>query len=91
MDYLAIKDLKKPKAVRERLVEEREIILTKDGSPFALLVSVDPDSVEEQLVEIRRALFSAAVMRARRRAVQGVADADIAREVRASRARRVRR
>jgi hypothetical protein len=68
MDYLAVKDLKRPKAVRETLHKERQVVLTKDGRPFAILVEVDPDGVEDALREVRRAMFSSAVGRARRRA-----------------------
>jgi antitoxin (DNA-binding transcriptional repressor) of toxin-antitoxin stability system len=73
MDYLAIKDLKKTKILREKLKKEREIILTKDGQPFALVVGVSPDAVEESLDEVRRAMFSIAVLRARRRAAKAPA------------------
>jgi antitoxin (DNA-binding transcriptional repressor) of toxin-antitoxin stability system len=70
MDYLAIKDLKKTRILREKLEKEREIILTKDGQPFALVVGISPDAVEESLDEVRRAMFSIAVMRARQRAAK---------------------
>lgn len=88
MDYLAIKDLKKPKMVREKLVAERELVLTRDGSPFAVIVSVEPDAVEDAIGEIRRALFSTSVARIRRRAAGAITAADVAREVRAVRGRR---
>ena len=67
MNYVAVKDLKQMKVVRERLGKERELVVMKDGTPFALLVGIEPDAVEESLAEIRRALFSTAVMRARNR------------------------
>lgn len=89
MDYLAIKDLKKTKVVRERLEQERELIVTKDGTPFALLVGISPGEVEEAVREIRRALFSAAVVRARRRAAGRAPTAgEIEKEIKASRAER---
>ncbi len=69
MSYIAIKDLKKTRSLREKLEKERELILTKDGQPFALIVGISPDAVEESLDEVRRAMFSTAVMRARQRAV----------------------
>ncbi len=86
MNYLAIKDLKKTKAVREKLGQEHELIVTKDGEPFAVLVSVSPDSVEESVSEIRRAMFSAAVMKARGR-IRGAPPSaeDIQREIGRSR------
>jgi hypothetical protein len=89
MDYLPIKDLKKTKAVRERLASEHELVVTKDGTPFALLVEVSPDTVEESVSEVRRALFSMAVMRARERArKQPPAAGEVEREIARSRAER---
>ena len=89
MDYLPIKDLKKTKAVRERLASEHELVVTKDGTPFALLVEASPDTVEESVAEVRRALFSTAVMRARERARSRPAAAkDVEREVARSRTER---
>ena len=67
MSYIAIQDLKRMKAVREKLEKERELVVMKDGKPFALLVGIEPDAVEESLAEIRRAMFSTAVMRVRNR------------------------
>jgi len=69
MGYLAVKDLKKTRFLRERLEKERELILTKDGQPFALIIGIQPENVERSLAEIRRAKFSAAVMGARQKAV----------------------
>jgi len=89
MDYLAIKDLKKTKILREKLEKEREIILTKDGKPFVLVVGVSPDAVEESLDEVRRAMFSIAVLRARRRAAKGpVSEKEINNEILKSRKNR---
>jgi antitoxin (DNA-binding transcriptional repressor) of toxin-antitoxin stability system len=86
MSYLAIKDLKKTRLLREKLEKERELILTKDGQPFALIVGIPPDDVEGSLREVRRALFSGAVMRARKRALDSPAtDAEIGAEIRKSR------
>ncbi len=69
MGYIAIKDLKKTRSLREKLDKERELILTKDGQPFALMIGISPDNVEESLNEVRRARFSTAVMRARKKAI----------------------
>lgn len=70
MVYMAIKDLKKTREVRARLDAEGELILTKDGQPFAMLVGIDADSAEDSLREVRRALFSSAVLRGRRKAAE---------------------
>ena len=68
MSYMAVKDLKKTRFLRERLEKERELILTKDGQPFALIIGIAPENVERSLAEIRRARFSTAVMGARQKA-----------------------
>lgn len=70
MVYMAVKDLKKTKEFREKLDAEGELILTKDGQPFAMLVGIDADSAEDSLREVRRALFSSAVLRGRRKAAE---------------------
>ena len=74
MSYMAVKDLKKTRFLRERLEKERELILTKDGQPFALIIGIQPENVESSLAEIRRAKFSAAVMGARRKTVSSPLD-----------------
>lgn len=68
MSYIAVKDLKRPRELRETLEREREVIVTKDGRPFALMLGVEAEDADETLREVRRALFSSAVLRARRRA-----------------------
>ena len=68
MDYLAVKDLKKTRDLWQKLDRERELIITRDGKPSALMISVSPETVDDALREIRRALFSAAVGRARKQA-----------------------
>ena len=68
MSYIAIKDLKNSRSLREKLKKERELILTKDGQPFGLLIGITTDDLEESLREVRRAMFSKAVARARKKA-----------------------
>ncbi|MCP4577174.1 MAG: hypothetical protein GY846_12905 [Deltaproteobacteria bacterium] len=69
MSDMAVKNLKKTRFLRERLEKERELILTKDGQPFALIIGIEPENVERSLAEIRRAKFSTAVMGARQKAI----------------------
>lgn len=90
MDYLAAKDLKKTKKLWEKLASERKLVITRDGKPSALMISVSPETVEEALREIRRALFSTAVSRVRKRAeMEGsLADEAIAAEIDQSRKER---
>ena len=87
MNYLAVRELKKTSELWERLASEREPVITRDGRPAALMVRVTPETVEESLREIRRARFSGAVSRVRRRAEkQGIpGDSTIAAEIDRSR------
>ena len=51
------------------------MVITRHGKPSALMISVSPETLEESLREIRRALFSVAVSRMRRRAeTEGIPD-----------------
>lgn len=67
MSYMAVENLKNSREVLEKLEMERELILTRDGKPCAILVGVSENSVESDMASIRQALFSSAVSNARRR------------------------
>jgi hypothetical protein len=41
MNLIAIKDLKQPRRLKERLLAEKELLLTSDGRPVAVLINVD--------------------------------------------------
>ena len=91
MTSVAVKDLKRPRELRDTLDQEGEIVVTKDGQPFAIMVGVDADGADDALREVRRALFSSAVLRARRQAREAPAtEADVEAEVRAVRSGRSR-
>ncbi len=68
MSYVTVKDLKQTRNLWKQLDEKRELVITRDGKPCAILVGVNADSCDESLAEIRRGLFSAAVSRIRRQA-----------------------
>jgi len=38
-----------PKQLREKLIEEGELVVTNNGEPFALMLDVQPDQIEETL------------------------------------------
>lgn len=69
MSYLTVKDLKQTRDLWRQLSVERELVITRDGKPCAILVEVNSESCDESLAEIRRGLFSAAVSRIRRKAI----------------------
>ena len=89
MTAIAVKDLKRPRELRDTLEREREVVVTKDGRPFAIMIGIDAEGADDALREVRRALFSSAVLRARRRAREApISKTEIAAEVKAVRRRR---
>ena len=68
MSYMQVKDLKKSRELWQRLERDRELVITCDGQPRAIMIGIEPDELEAALPEIRRALFSTAVGRVRERA-----------------------
>ena len=70
MDYLAVKDLKKTAELWRLLQSQKELVITRDGKPCAVMIGVTPEAVEETVREIRRSLLALAVRQARE-AAQG--------------------
>jgi len=69
MDYIAINELKKPRAVRERLAAAEEMLLTNNGRPIAVLLYVgDDDDPEDVLMAARDARSQIALRRIREHA-----------------------
>ena len=69
MKFLAIRDLRANTAgLRKDLEANREIVVTANGRPFALMTRVEPDTVEEELLALRQARARAAIDRMRARA-----------------------
>ena len=54
--------------IRKDIDSGREIILTVNGKPFAVVSRVGPDSVEDEILAIRRARVRIALGRIRARA-----------------------
>jgi antitoxin (DNA-binding transcriptional repressor) of toxin-antitoxin stability system len=89
MNYIGVSDLKKSKALWAQLENERELVLTRDGKPGALILPLTPETVESTLRAVRRALFSETVTQIRKR--QGskpVPEKAIANEIREARGAR---
>lgn len=97
MNLIAIKDLKQPRRLKERLSSEKELLLTSDGKPVAVLVEVgpadDPEAVIQAVRDSRSRLALARVRESARRAgTSGMSMQDIEKEIAASRReRRARR
>jgi hypothetical protein len=69
MDYIAVNELKRPRAVRERLAASEEMLLTNNGRPMAVLLYIDEeDDPEDVLMAARDARSQIALRRIRERA-----------------------
>ncbi len=84
---MAVSELKHSKNLWTRLSKDKEVVLTKDGKPGALMLEVTPESLETVVTAVRQALFSEAVSNIRRRAAdEGVpSEAEIQAEIDAAR------
>jgi antitoxin (DNA-binding transcriptional repressor) of toxin-antitoxin stability system len=60
MKLIAIKDLKQPRQLKAQLQAEKELLLTSDGRPVAVLVNVeaseDPETVIQSIRDSRSRL-----------------------------------
>ena len=84
MEFVTIRDLRlKPAEVRDKLRQQRELILTSNGRPVAVIAGVGENDVEETVAALRRARAQAAVSRLRRAAAERGADKLSAAEVEA--------
>ncbi len=97
MKFVTIRELRsKTASIRKDLDQDREIVLTANGRPFAVMTPVSADTVEEEIQAIRRARTRAAIEALRAAAKVAGADKltmdDIDAEIAAARrARRKRR
>jgi antitoxin (DNA-binding transcriptional repressor) of toxin-antitoxin stability system len=95
MKFITVRDLRgRSGQVWTKLAREREVILTSNGKPIAILSAVSEDTLEESLVAVRRARAVAAVERMQRHSVQvgtnKLFPRDIAAEIKAARKARHR-
>jgi antitoxin (DNA-binding transcriptional repressor) of toxin-antitoxin stability system len=62
MKFVSIRELRsKIASIRRDLAQAREIVLTANGRPFAVMTPVSADTVEEEIQAIRRARTRAAI------------------------------
>jgi antitoxin (DNA-binding transcriptional repressor) of toxin-antitoxin stability system len=97
MNLIAIKDLKQPRRLKERLQAEKELLLTSDGRPVAVLVNVDnaedPESILQSIRDSRSRLALSRIREtARRTGVSRFTPEQIDREIAVTRkTRKIRR
>jgi antitoxin (DNA-binding transcriptional repressor) of toxin-antitoxin stability system len=71
MEFVTIRDLRlKPAEVWDKLRRQRELVLTSNGRPVAVMAGVREDDVEETVAALRRARAQTAVSRLRRAAAE---------------------
>jgi antitoxin (DNA-binding transcriptional repressor) of toxin-antitoxin stability system len=95
MKFLSVRDLRgKSAQVWKKLPEEREMIITSNGRPIAILSAVSESNVEESLSAFRQARAVEAVASLQRRSVEQVTDRitmdEIESEIKAVRKKRAR-
>lgn len=71
MKFLSVRDLRgKSAQIWEELSEQKELVVTNNGRPIAILSSVTPSNLEESLSAIRQARAIQAVAAMQRRSVE---------------------
>lgn len=94
MKFLSVRDLRSKSAqVWQELPEERELIITSNGRPIAILAAISESNLEESLMAFRQARAVEAVVTLQRQSAnQGTSNLtmdDIDAEIRAVRKSRV--
>ena len=95
MKFITVRELRgRSGQVWNTLARERDMILTSNGKPIAILTAVSEETLKESLAAVRRARAVAAVEHLQRQSVRAGTDklspAEIATEIRASRKARRR-
>jgi antitoxin (DNA-binding transcriptional repressor) of toxin-antitoxin stability system len=95
MKFISVRDLRgKSAEVWKELPAEREVVVTSNGRPIAILSAVSESNLEESLSAIRQARASEAVMSLQRRSVEkgtdSIAMEEIDAEIKAVRKKRTR-
>ena len=76
MKFVSVRDLRGKSAdIWRELPDEREMVITSNGRPVAILAAVNEANLEESLAAFRRARAIGAVASLQRRAVSSDADA----------------
>ena len=95
MRFLSVRDLRgKSAEIWKRLPGEREMIITNNGRPIAILAAVNESNLEESLAAFRQARAIEAVASLQRRSVEQGTDkismGEIEEEIKAVRRKRAR-
>ena len=82
MQFVSVRDLRgKSAQVWQELQKQREIVITSNGKPIAILSSVSENTLEESLIAIRRSRAISAVDALQRQSVEVGADSITLKEI----------
>lgn len=71
MRFIKIRDLRgKSSQIQRELPKEKEMILTSNGNPIAILAAVSGDTLEELLIAFRQARAMSAVAHMQKRSME---------------------
>jgi len=71
MRFVTVRDLRnKPAEIRESLFKEKEMVLTSNGKPFAILVLTSEEELEKSLAMLRRVRTEKAVAAMQKRSIE---------------------
>ena len=75
MTFVTVRDIRsRPAHVWKQLVQERELVLTNNGKPNAIMLATSPEECEQMLMAVRQVEAVMAVQRMQRQArVSGAA------------------
>ena len=95
MRFVSVRELReRSAAIWKALVEEKDMVITSNGKPIALLSATSGESLEESLSALRRARAQAAATAMQQASLKAGSDRmsldDINAEVSATRAKRAR-
>ena len=95
MKFVSVRELRgRPAEVWKELESRKELVVTSNGKPIAILTAASEESLEEDLAAIRRARAARAVAGLQRRSVEAGLDrlpeAEVEKEIRAVRKSRHR-
>lgn len=63
MNFIAVKDLKTPRLLRQRLQKEQTVLLTSNGKPMAIMLNVNNDEDPEAILKAVRETRSRMALR----------------------------
>ncbi len=82
MQFITIRDFRNRSAeIQKQLLKEKELVLTSNGKPIAVLTSTSAERIEETLTMIRRLRAMEAVDLMQRRSVEAGTDRMSLREI----------